>query len=43
MEKDTRYVSLEQMIDARLSRIEEQNSQIIMALQKKKKGIIFVS
>ena len=30
-------------MDTRLSRIEEQNTQIMLALQKKKKGVFFVS
>ena len=38
-----RLQSLEMKMDTRLSRIEEQNTQIMLALQKKKKGVFFVS
>ena len=40
---DDKLQSLEITMDNRLSRIEEQNNQIMLALQKKKKGVFFVS
>ena len=40
---DNKLQSLEQAMDTRLARIEDQNHQIMLALQKKKKGTFFVS
>ena len=40
---DSKLQSLEQTMDTRLAKIEEQNTQIMLALQKKKGGTFFVS
>lgn len=43
MDTSTQINQMEQKMDDRLVKIEAQNTAIMHALQKKKKGIIFVS